>query len=492
MQLWQHQQDALAAIGDAPGYMLAMDMGTGKSATAIAALEQRGCQSVLILCPKSVASVWPGQFAKHAGQRWAVTVLADGTMKRRRAQLEAALASPARPRAILFNYDVSLPPRYRCNECGTTGEWHGPKQRCENKECCSTNLTVIDSLGKDMIRAADRQQLDALVLDESHRLKSASGKQSRLVSRLADRIPFRLALTGTPMPHSPLDVYAQFRALDKSIYGTTHAAFKARYAVMGGYQGHQVVAFRDLDDLRQRMDRVTYRCKAGDVLSLPEFTDVTYTCALDKRTRQVYDAMKDDFVALIEAGAITADNALVKLLRLAQIANGHATTEDGDSTQLGTEKRDLLAEVLDDLHGDYDAVRQEPVVVFTRFRPDLRAIREVARDKGLRDGELSGTHNDLQAWHDGDIDLLAVQLQAGGVGIDLTRARYCIYYSHDFSLGNDAQTRARVHRPGQTRAVTYIHLVAQDTIDEDIREALEKRADVVETVLAGLTSGVRA
>ena len=92
MQLWQHQQDALDAIGDAPGFMLAMDMGTGKSATAIAALEQRGCQSVLILCPKSVASVWPGQFAKHAGQRWQATVLADGTMKRRRAQLEAALA----------------------------------------------------------------------------------------------------------------------------------------------------------------------------------------------------------------------------------------------------------------------------------------------------------------------------------------------------------------------------------------------------------------
>ena len=457
MELWQHQQDALTAIGDAPGYMLAMDMGTGKSATAIAALEQRGCQSVLILCPKSVASVWPGQFAKHAGQNWQVTVLADGTMKRRRTQLEAALASPARPRCIVANYDI-LP----------------------------------HTLGVYIEQQAKRRVFDALIMDESHRLKSASGKQSRTASRISDRVPFRLALTGTPMPHSPLDVYAQFRALDKRVYGTTHAAFRARYAVMGGYQQHQVVAYRDLDDLRERMDRVTYRCKAGDVLSLPEFTDVTYTCALDKRTRQVYDAMEQDFVALIEAGAITADNALVKLLRLAQIANGHATTEDGASTQLGTEKRDLLAEVLDDLHGDYDAVRQEPVVVFTRFRPDLRAIREVARDKGLRDGELSGTHNDLQAWHDGDIDLLAVQLQAGGVGIDLTRARYCVYYSHDFSLGNDAQTRARVHRPGQTRAVTYIHLVAQDTIDEDIREALEKRADVVETVLAGLTSGVRA
>ncbi len=454
MQLWQHQQDALAAIGDAPGYMLAMDMGTGKSAVAIAALEQRGCASVLILCPKSVASVWPGQFAKHAGQNWQVTVLADKSMDKRRKQLRAALASPARPRVIIVNYDV-LP----------------------------------YSLGKDIEALSRQRQFDALVLDESHRLKSARGKQSRAASRIADRIPFRLGLTGTPMPHSPLDVYAQFRALDKRIYGTSHAAFRSRYAVMGGYQNHQVVAYQHLDDLHERMYRVTYRCRANEVLDLPPAVDMTRTCTLEKATRQAYDSMADDLIAAVKQGIITADNALVKLLRLAQIVNGHATTEDGDSVSLGTEKRDLLGDVLDDLHGDYTLTQQEPVVVFTRFRPDLRAIREVAADKGLRHGELSGRANDLQQWHDGKLDLLAVQLQAGGVGIDLTRARYCIYYSHDFSLGNDAQTRARVHRPGQTRTVTYIHLVAEGTIDETIRKALERRADVVEAVLEGLTHG---
>ncbi len=454
MQLWQHQQDALAAIGDAPGYMLAMDMGTGKSAVAIAALEQRGCASVLILCPKSVASVWPGQFAKHAGQNWQVTVLADKSMDKRRKQLRAALASPARPRVIIVNYDV-LP----------------------------------YSLGKDIEALSRQRQFDALVLDESHRLKSARGKQSRAASRIADRIPFRLGLTGTPMPHSPLDVYAQFRALDKRIYGTSHAAFRSRYAVMGGYQNHQVVAYQHLDDLHERMYRVTYRCRANEVLDLPPAVDMTRTCTLEKATRQAYDSMADDLIAAVKQGIITADNALVKLLRLAQIVNGHATTEDGDSVSLGTEKRDLLGDVLDDLHGDYTLTQQEPVVVFTRFRPDLRAIREVAADKGLRHGELSGRANDLQQWHDGKLDLLAVQLQAGGVGIDLTRARYCIYYSHDFSLGNDEQTRARVHRPGQTRTVTYIHLVAEGTIDETIRKALERRADVVEAVLEGLTHG---
>ena len=455
MQLWQHQQDALDYIDGKPGALLAMDMGTGKSAVAIAALEQRGCASVLILCPKSVASVWPEQFAKHATQPWQIAVLADKSMDKRRKRLQAVLAAPARqPRAVIVNYDV-LP----------------------------------YALGADLEAAAKRRQWDALILDECHRLKSARGKQSRAASRIADRCEFRLGLTGTPMPHSPLDVYAQFRALDKRVYGTSHAAFRSRYAIMGGYQNHQVVGYQQLADLHERMYRITYRCRANEVLDLPPAVDMTRTCTLEKATRQAYDSMADDLIAAVKQGIITADNALVKLLRLAQIVNGHATTEDGDSVSLGTEKRDLLGDVLDDLHGDYNLTQQEPVVVFTRFRPDLRAIREVAAEKGLRHGELSGRANDLEQWHDHKLDLLAVQLQAGGVGIDLTRARYCIYYSHDFSLGNDAQTRARVHRPGQTRTVTYIHLVAEGTIDETIRKALERRADVVEAVLEGLTHG---
>jgi SNF2 family DNA or RNA helicase len=75
-------------------------------------------------------------------------------------------------------------------------------------------------------------------------------------------------------------------------------------------------------------------------------------------------------------------------------------------------------------------------------------------------------------------------MQAGGVGVDLTRARVCAYYSLGFSLGEYLQSRKRTHRPGQTRSVLYVHLVAEGTIDEQVYRALEARQDVIAAVLA--------
>jgi SNF2 family DNA or RNA helicase len=128
-------------------------------------------------------------------------------------------------------------------------------------------------------------------------------------------------------------------------------------------------------------------------------------------------------------------------------------------------------------------------VVFARFKHDLAVIREEAKARGWLDGEKSGTVDDMEKWQMGDVNLLATQLQAGGVGIDLTRARYCIYYGHDYNMGNYNQSRARVHRPGQTRPVTYVHLIAERSIDEDILTALEKRESVNESVMNGLWRG---
>jgi len=91
--------------------------------------------------------------------------------------------------------------------------------------------------------------------------------------------------------------------------------------------------------------------------------------------------------------------------------------------------------------------------------------------------------DELKRWQAGDAPVLAVQIDSGGVGIDLTRARYAIYYSLGFSLGSYEQSLARIHRPGQTRPVEYIHLLARGTVDEKVMAALRTRADVVNSVL---------
>jgi SNF2 family DNA or RNA helicase len=182
-------------------------------------------------------------------------------------------------------------------------------------------------------------------------------------------------------------------------------------------------------------------------------------------------------VAELEGGYVTAANAGIRIMRLQQLTGGtlRAQNLDGsDSVQRVSEaKEGLLRDILEDI--------DEPVVIFGRFHTDLDAAhRAVGGEQSL---ELSGRANHLAAWQAGEGNALVVQVQSGGVGIDLTRARIAIYYSLGYSLADYMQSRARLHRPGQTRSVEYIHLIVRRSVDELVYTALAARADVVASVV---------
>ena len=144
-----------------------------------------------------------------------------------------------------------------------------------------------------------------------------------------------------------------------------------------------------------------------------------------------------------------------------------------------------MADILEDLPAD------EPVAVFGRFRSDLEAVHAAAKSVGRQSLELSGRRKELEDWQAGKAPILAVQIQAGGVGIDLTRCgdqncAYVLYLSTGHNLGDYEQSLARVHRPGQERTVFYYHILAKDTIDERIFKALRARKNVVESILADI------
>jgi hypothetical protein len=320
---------------------------------------------------------------------------------------------------------------------------------------------------------------NGLLVHNCHRLKAPGGKASRYVARLGQVARYKLGLSGTPMPHSPLDVYAYFRFLNPTIFGWSFHRFRQHYAVMGGYQNHQVVGYRNLDELNRKFYSITFPC-GKDVLDLPPEVHVTYTCRLGPEAQRVYRSLERDLIAEIASGEITAANALVKLLRLQQITGGYIRTDEGHDIQIDSAKMNLLRDVLEDLHP------QEPLVVFCRFHRDLEAVNRVADETGRRSLELSGRTDELKRWQAGEAPVLAAQIDSGGLGVDLTRARYAIYYSLGFSLGSYEQSLARIHRPGQTRPVEYIHLVAEGTVDEKVMAALARRADVVNTVLQQL------
>jgi SNF2 family DNA or RNA helicase len=449
---WPHQREAFwkadARIAERGAAILPLKMGRGKSKVVIDLLNHWQALRVLILCPKSVIPVWGSQLAAHSSRTWMILPRTFNQTSRSfasKVEMNHGSCDPESPLAVICNYDSI---------------WREPLN------------DLVSSL-----------KWDAIVLDESHRLKAPGGKASRGIRVIARNIPRRLALTGTPAPHSPLDLYAQFRALDTSVFGTSFASFRQRFAIMGGFQGKQVIGFRNQKEMRELYLKLA--CEVDDsAVVLPEVTHTEIPVILEHATQQAYRSLDHHFVARVKSGEIVASNALTQLLRLQQLTGGSAVTEDESGepirTQISHEKQSALADLLEDL----DAA--EPVVVFCRFHADLTAVHNAALAAKRKSLELSGRANELAEWQRGDAPILAAQIQAGSVGVDMTRAAYVVFYSLGFSLGEYEQALARSHRPGQTRPVSYYHLVCPGTVDTKVYSALQARKDVVSEIIEGI------
>jgi len=205
---------------------------------------------------------------------------------------------------------------------------------------------------------------------------------------------------------------------------------------------------------------------------------------------KAYTALERDFIAQVEdGGIIDPQNALVRLLRLQQMTSGIAVVEEvagGESY-----RKDVVIDEskLQELRELFEDTGKEPIVVFGVFRHDMEVVRRAAYPEPIC--ELSGQADELMEWKAGKARVLAVQIASGAEGIDLTRARYAVYLSTGFNLGSYLQSEKRVHRPGQTRPVTYYHLVAKDTIDEKVYHALRERRNAVDAILADIKKNRR-
>lgn len=459
---WRHQVAAVRFAQPLNACLWNIGLGAGKTRAALDLIRLRQHARVLVVAPLAVVPAWEEQAWRHEPQG-SITVrgLARGSTVRRMREALALwkLGTAECPAVVVTNY-----------------------------ECAAANAFATAAAGAG---------LDLIVADECHRLKSPGGTQSRALAKLGREVPYRLGLSGTPMPHSPMDAYGVFRFLDPTVFGLSFVGFRSRYAVMGGFQQRQVIAYQNREEFAQRIAPITFEVNR-DVLDLPEATHSERTFSLPQDARRVYNDLRTELISALDAGTVTTSNALTRLLRLSQIASGHvgldldAVDLDESGRQvprriatLHREKARLLEEVLAEID---DA---EPVVVFCRFTHDIQQARVAAENAGRSTSELSGRANDLATWQAGMSDVLVVQIQSGAEGIDLTRARYCIFWSLDYSLGRYTQALARVHRPGQKRPVSYVHLIAEGTVDQQMRRALDKRGDVIADVLDMVRAAAR-
>jgi SNF2 family DNA or RNA helicase len=427
--------------------MLALEPGLGKSKVAIDLAGDIGASPVLVVCPMRIVDVWRRQLELHANFPYLFCGLDDraGSVAKKTAMAHDAivLARASRRTAFLvINYDAA---------------WREP--------FASFALTNTWPL---------------VIADELHRAKSVSGRASRFMGRLGLRATRRLGLTGTPLPHDLLDIWAQYRFLDRSIYDETFWAFKTRYAILGGFQNRQIKGFRDEDDYHRRFYSIAYRA-TKEVLDLPpEMDELLYT-DLTPNGRHVYDELEANLITWLGTAPeneITVKNALVLLLRLQQLTGGALKDDSGQWHNEDTSKESLLTDWLEDLPND------EPVVIFAHFIPDLDASVRACEKTGRKASEVSGrSPHGIADWQAGKTQILVAQDQTASEGQDFTRARYCVFYSMGYSLYRYVQARARVHRAGQARPTTYYHLLCRDTVDETILRAVQHRWEIVETIL---------
>ena len=459
-KLWKHQEEAVNLALPHPSYMFAHDMGVGKSLETIEYANRIEAKLILILCPKSVMDVWPNQFWQHSKIiKWDCLILNKGSVKKKAQTLTNALNLQKLTKkhlAVIVNYESA---------------WRSGLGPDYNKKNRIINKGVILSTLWDLV-----------VADESHRLKSPSSKASWFAYQITKnkKAKRRLCLTGTPLPHGPLDIYGQYRFMDFSIFNRNFTQFRNRYAIirdMGDFK--KVVGYQREEEMNALIYSRAHRVMKRDVLDLPPVMHEQRTCQLSSKAQRIYTELETEFVAWIEeqGDKVTVTNVLTKLLRLGQITGGFLQMDSGESEIVCNNKISLLEDIFEDLPPD------EPVVIFARFTNEIQRVKQLAEKMKRSAAELSGQMNQLKEWQKGQFNILATQIRAGGVGIDLTRAHYCVYFSTGYSLGDYEQSLARVDRPGQTCPVSYYHLIAEKTVDVDVHNSLAAKKKVVEYVL---------
>ena len=462
-RIWRHQEEAIewaeARLANGQKYVIfCHGMGSGKTRTTLELLARRmathGISRVLVCCPKAVIAAWAKQ-----GLLWLpgvrVVLLDKGGSKEKAKSLASAMADTS-PMIVVCNYDSA---------------WR--------------------------ITSLEKVKWDAIVHDEIHRLKSPSGRASRWAGKLCKSHPnaIKIGLSGTLIPHSVLDLWAIYRALESpnlATWGETFTLHKARYAVLANGQ-NWIVGYRNLEHAHEKVAATTHQVKSKDVLDLPPITYQDVPCDLAPAEARLYREIETDFCAVVDAGSVTPKNALEQLLRLQQICGGYVRYDDeavASKIADTPSKASTLADMLVDLPLD------EPVVVFCRFRSDIEACVQVCERLGRSFGELSGAANELSAFQLGTTKTLITQIQSGGIGVDMSMASYCFFYSLGYSLSEYEQAVARLHRPGQQKHTFIYHLVAtlngRKTVDGRVYEALRDRKDIVDAILDGYRQPARS
>ena len=460
---YAHQLKALEMSWNKEVFAYFMEMGTGKSKVLldnVAMLFDKGkIDSVLIVAPKGVYRNWheseiPEHLPKHIDRN--VVLWKSLTTKEQKLKYDS-----------LFKHDFTKLHIFIMN---------------------------VEALSTKKGLEAARQFLNVkkvlFAVDESTTIKNPGAKRTKNILGLSKLAKYRRILTGSPVTKSPLDLYTQCHFLDPFLLDfSSYYAFRNRYAELrtanfSGRSVQVVTGYKNLAELAETLKSFSYRVLKDDCLDLPAKTFMKRVIQLTPEQKKVYSQMKAMALAELNGKMITTVNVITQLMRLQQITCGHFKADDGSMQEIKNNRIDELMDVLEELEGK--------AIIWAHWRHDIATIvREIEKEYPgsvmtyYGDTTTDDRQKAIREMQDPEskIRFLVGTPQTGGYGITLTGASTMIYYSNGYDLLLRQQSEARIDRISQKKPMTYIDILAEDTVDEKIVKALRKKVNIATEIM---------
>lgn len=476
--LWDHQKRAVnLAIASEPALNclgIFFEIGTGKSRTTIEILRHRCARDqrllrTLVLAPKIVLTNWKREILKYSKILDRDIVVLIGSHAKRCKEFTEAVGVDGqltKNKIVITNYEALTMPKL---------------------------YSLLMSW-----------QPEVVIADEAHRLKNPESKRAKAAIGIGDTARFRYGLTGTPILNSAMDVFNIFRFLDSGeSFGRNFYKFRAVYfedqnASWSGNQGY-FPKYSPRAETYAEFNKIIYQkavmAKKSECLDLPPFVRKQVYVDMSVEQKRMYEEMKAEYLTWVNAQdqsggkkAVVAQMAVTKALRLQQIVTGYAKAEDGTIYKIKDNPRiEALGELLSENAPDHK------IIVWSVFHENYADIAKLCERLKLDYAELHGriTQKEREAAIQRfcgvrECRVLIANQSAGGIGINLIESDISIFYSKNFSLEHDLQAEGRNYRGGSEmhQKVTRIDIVAENSIDELIADALANKQNIANQILS--------
>ena len=459
-----HQLDALEASWDKEVFAYFMEMGTGKSKVLLdnaAILYDKGeINALLLIAPKGVYKNWydseiPTHLPDHVDKKIVLWKTSDKSIKQTKL-LNTLFETGSDLRILIMNV-----------ESFSSGDG------------ADFAYKFLSAHPKSMV-----------AIDEATTIKTPTTNRTKKIIALRSMCKYRRILTGSPVTKSPLDLYSQCQFLDPWLLGyESYTAFKARHAetkkiLVNGRHIEIVTGYRHLQELSDKVVSFSKRILKEDCLDLPAKTYVKHYVELTDEQKKLYKQMKKEAIAFLNGKMQSTATVMTQFMRLHQITCGHFTADDGTIQDLPSSRLSELMNILENIEGK--------TIIWSHYTHDVRRIIEEIKKVYGEDSvvdyygatDTDARSKNIKKFQTNDKCRFFVgTTHTGGYGITLTAGSNMIYFSNGYDLEKRQQSEARIDRIGQTRKMTYIDIMAQDTIDERIVKALRKKVNIANAIM---------